>query len=51
MRLDQRSSALRDAMINEEEPSVARRELGQELEFLRESFNYQVGIIFPVVDS
>ena len=42
MRLNQRASALRDAMINEEEPSVAREELGEELEFLREAFNYQV---------
>ena len=40
--MNQRASALRDAMINEEEPSVAREELGEELEFLRESFNYQV---------
>jgi hypothetical protein len=42
VRLNRQASALRDAMVNEEEPTVVRQELGQELDFLRDCFNYQV---------
>ncbi len=40
--MNHRAAALRDAMVNEEEPSVAREDLDEGLDFLRDCFNYQV---------